>query len=208
MAPNKCADEEDTAHLKLNQGGKRYNKIGILIISETLVAIVAVHNSAFLRSPRPHRPLLSSTIIALLITLLTKLVLLILVDEAVLSSHGVNLSVGQEWHLLGGTDVGHLLQVSLGEDQVDFLQTALLGLGIEDVNDGQEAGVDNGEEEVRTPTNVGEHNGGDHDNEEIKEPVRDGGNGVGTTTSADGVDFGRVEPWERKPSGSKKNQCR
>lgn len=44
-------------------------------------------------------------------------------------------------------------------------------LWVEEIQNGEEAGVDNGKEQISSPTNVGNHDGSDHDNEKVKEPV-------------------------------------
>lgn len=95
--------------------------------------------------------------------------------EAILLGLLVNLGVGQEGQLFGGVDISHVLHVALGEDDVDFFQRAVFGLGVEEpgtcqlrsvrgtrrgVNepdDREEAGVDGGEEEIRAPFDVRNH---------------------------------------------------
>jgi len=104
--------------------------------------------------------------------------------------------------LLGGLDVGHVLHVALGEDDVDLLEGAPRRLGIEEPDDGQEAGVAGGEEEVGGPANAGDHDGDDHDDDEVEEPVRAGAHGVGLRARLDRVHLGRVEPREGQPGGA------
>ena len=99
-------------------------------------------------------------------------------------------------------DVGDLLQVALGEDKVDLLEGALLGLRVEKVDDRDEARVDDGKEEVCAPRDVGNHNRRDHDDEEIEQPVRASRHRVGAGAGAERVDFRGVQPWERKPGGA------
>jgi len=68
-----------------------------------------------------------------------------------MSRHTLDLDIGQEGQILSGFHVGDLLDETLGEYEVDFLKGALLGLRVEEVDDGEEAGVHHGEEEVRAP---------------------------------------------------------
>jgi hypothetical protein len=52
------------------------------------------------------------------------------------------------WQLLGGLYVADLLVVALGEDEVDLLEGAARSLGVEEVQDGQEEEVEDGEEPI------------------------------------------------------------
>lgn len=87
-------------------------------------------------------------------------------DESVLEGLLLDLLGGEQGQLLGGAHVGLLLDEALGEDDVDLLEGSARGLGIEPVDDGQEAGVDGGEEQVGAPTDVGDHDGRYHDDED------------------------------------------
>ena len=73
---------------------------------------------------------------------------LFLRSKSILTSFGVNLRIAQERKLLGCIDVGHLLDETFGENDVDLFQRAVFCLGVEDVDDWEEAGVYGGEEEV------------------------------------------------------------
>ena len=101
--------------------------------------------------------------------------------------------------LEGSLDVAHVLQVALGEDDVDLLERALLGLGVEEVDDRDEAEVNAPEEEIGAPLDVGNHDWGHHDNGEVEKPVEARRHSVGAHSGADGVDFGRVQPWDGQP---------
>lgn len=114
--------------------------------------------------------------------------------ESVLNSDPLNLLVGQKRHFLGRPDVAHVLEVALGEDKVDFLQRSASRLRVEEVDDGEEARVDDGEEQVSSPTNTADHDGGHHDNEEIEQPIRARGERVGLGTSLDRTDLSRIQP--------------
>lgn len=69
-------------------------------------------------------------------------------SKPILAGFGVNLRIAQERQLLRCVDVGHLLDEALGEDDVDFFQRSIFRLWVEDVDDGEEACVHGGEEEV------------------------------------------------------------
>lgn len=101
--------------------------------------------------------------------------------------------------LLGRTHVGHLLHVTLGENQINLLERSVFRLGVEKVNDGNEEGINDCEKEVRAPSDVANHNGGDHDNEEVEEPVGASGDGVRLGTGLDRGNLSRVEPGKREP---------
>jgi hypothetical protein len=70
--------------------------------------------------------------------------------ETIFPSLCVNLRIAQERQLLGCVDVGHLLDEALCEDDVDLFERAVFCLRVEDVDDGEEAGVYCGEEKVCT----------------------------------------------------------
>jgi len=122
--------------------------------------------------------------------------------EAVLDGLGFDLVVGELREFLGSADVAHVLAVALGEDDIDLLQTAASGLGVEQNHGGNEDGVHDGEEELGSPLDVGDHDGSDHDNSEVEQPVRAGRDGVGLGTSAQGRDLGWVQPRKRQPGGT------
>lgn len=129
--------------------------------------------------------------------------LLLAVHDAVLGSLFFNLLLGELGEFPGGADVAHLLDVALGEDQVDFFERATGGFGVEEPHDGDEETVPRGEEQVGTPLDPGDHDGGDHDDSEVEEPVGAGGDGVGLRTGLDGRQLGGVEPRQRQPGGTK-----
>lgn len=79
------------------------------------------------------------------------------------------------------------------ENNIDFLETPPPGLGVPDVDDGQEGSVEEGEEEVGGPVDVVDEDGRDHHDQEVEEPVAAGGEGVGFGARFEGVDFGGVE---------------
>lgn len=129
--------------------------------------------------------------------------LLLAVHDAVLGGLLFNLLLREFGKLAGGAHIRHLLEVALGEDQVDFLERATGGLGVEEPHDGDEKAVPGGEEEVGAPFDAGDHDRGDHDDGEVEEPVGAGGDGVGLRTGLDGRQLGGVEPGQGQPGGAK-----
>ena len=99
-------------------------------------------------------------------------------------------------------DIAHLLDKTLSEDDINLLQRASSGLGIEEEDDGDEAGVDNGKDEVCRPANVRNHDGSNHDNDEVEQPVGAGRDRIRLSAGLHGVDLSGIEPWEWEPSGT------
>ena len=118
--------------------------------------------------------------------------------ETQLDGHLSDLLGVELGHLVGDLEGPLALDVGLGEDEVDLLEVATSGLGVEEVSEGHTDEVDQGEEEVDAPgTGVGE-DGGEHDDREVGDPVGAGGRGGSHGTSAEGVDLGRVDPGQRQ----------
>lgn len=149
---------------------------------------------------RRLRPLNVGESTANLITWDTRLV--IAIDESVVAGGLLDLAIVQVWKLFRSLDIGHVLDVSLGEDKIDLLKGALLGLRVEEVDEWDEKKVHDGEEEVSCPAYLVNHDWHNHDNHEVGNPVDGGGDGVGATTSANWVDLGWVQPWEWEPGGT------
>lgn len=126
------------------------------------------------------------------------------ITEAVLQSLDLHLLIGEPGQFTGSLDVADFLAVTLGEDNVDLLQTATGGLGVEEVHDGDEDGVPGSEEEVGSPADVGDHDRRDHDDSEVEEPVRAGGDSVGLGTGTDGRDLSGVQPGQGSMAAPKK----
>lgn len=76
------------------------------------------------------------------------------VEEAVLPLHLLNAMLVKIRQLFRSFDIVHVLEMALGEDEVDLFERAPCGLGIVDVYNRQEARVDDGEEEVSSPACV------------------------------------------------------
>lgn len=127
---------------------------------------------------------------------------LLLITEAVAAGDILNLLIGEVRQLLAGAHVAHVLDETLGEDEIDLLETALLGLWVQEVDDGDEARVHGSEEDVSAVVDVGNHDRRNHNDEEVAGPVDGGRDSVGTGTSTDGVDLGWVKPWQRKPGST------
>ena len=129
--------------------------------------------------------------------------LLLAVHDAVLGGLFFNLLLGELGELAGGADVGHVLEAALGKNQIDFLERATGGFGVEEPHNGDEEAVPGGEEEVGAPLDAGDHHGGDHDDGEVEEPVGAGRDSVGLRAGLDGRQFGGVQPGEWQPGGAK-----
>ena len=115
----------------------------------------------------------------------------------------LHLPIGKIRKIERSLDVRDVLHIALGENNVDLFERALLGLGVEEVDDGDEAEVYHGEEEVSSPLDVGNHDWGDHHDGEVEEPVEAGRDGVGADTGAEGVDLCRVQPRHWQPCCTK-----
>lgn len=73
---------------------------------------------------------------------------LIVRGEAILACHGSSLGRSHLGQLFLGVDVADLLVVALGEDDINFLQRATRSLRVEEVENRQEDGVEDGEETI------------------------------------------------------------
>ncbi len=71
----------------------------------------------------------------------------------VLGSLSLDLVICELGQLVRSTDVADVVVEALGEDKIDFLETAVGGFGVEEPHDGYEEGVPACEEEVRAPPN-------------------------------------------------------
>jgi hypothetical protein len=88
-----------------------------------------------------------------------------------LLGHLFDLGIGEGRHPLGDVGRSLLLLVSGGEDDVDCFEGSSLGLGVEEVDDGDEERVGDGEDEEGGPADRGGHSGSDLDDEEVEQPV-------------------------------------
>lgn len=91
-----------------------------------------------------------------------------------------------------------LLDVGLGEDDVDLLELTAGGFSVEEPGEGETDEVDKSEEEVNTPAGCRGEDGGKHDDGEVGDPVGAGGSGGSHGSGTEGVDFGRVDPGQRQ----------
>lgn len=91
-----------------------------------------------------------------------------LLHKSILPRLPINALIRQEFQLPRRPHVADVLTVPLREDDVDFFEGATGRFGVSEVDDGEEAGVDDGEEEVGAPVDVGDHDWGDHDDDWIR----------------------------------------
>lgn len=118
-------------------------------------------------------------------------------SQAKFHLHLDDLLNGELRQLLSDLEGPLLLNVSLGEDDVNLFQVTTGGLNIEEVGEGNGGEVDQGKEQVETPgATVGE-NGGEHNNSEVVNPVGASGGGSSYGTCAKRIDLGRVDPRQR-----------
>lgn len=99
----------------------------------------------------------------------------------------------------GRTTVG---DVTVGVDYVELLERSACGLGVEEVDEGEEDDVRHGEEEEGPAVDRGGHGGEDLDDKEVGEPVGHGRDSVGLGTSRHRVELGGVEPRKGEPGGT------
>lgn len=85
---------------------------------------------------------MSHILLLLIDLLLLKAGLIIRSVETILPRLGIDLLVREEREFLARADVRHVLHESFGEDEVDFLETAVGGFDVEEVDNGDEGGVD------------------------------------------------------------------
>jgi hypothetical protein len=78
---------------------------------------------------------------------------------------------GRTGHPLSDVSRPFLFGVGGGEDDVDCFEGSSLGLGVEEVDDGDEERVGDGEDEEGGPADRGGHSGSDLDDEEVEQPV-------------------------------------
>lgn len=114
--------------------------------------------------------------------------------QAQLDLHLADLVDGELGQGVGNLEGPLLLDVGLGEDDIDLLQVTTGGLGVEEPGHGHTDEVDQGEEEVDTPGTGGGEDGGEHDDGEVGDPVGASRGRGGHGTGAQGVDLGRVDP--------------
>lgn len=193
--------EDDLKPLRLFPNFQIDGQPNLVVPETTLSSIVHLQRPIARSTAIPHVRLFIATITA-------NLRLLVAINESILSSHSLNLSIRQEGHIETGFDVRDVLEVSLSEDEIDFLQGTLFGFWVEEVDDGDETGVDDGEEKISSPVDVGDHDGGDHDDKEVEEPVGDGRYCVGLCSGSERVNLGRIQPWKWQPScAEESNVC-
>lgn len=105
-------------------------------------------------------------------------------------------------HRLGDLDVPSVLGVSNGEHDINLLERSSSGLGVEDVNEGNETDVEDTEDEESVGVDGGEHRGSQLDDSEVPCPVGHRGDSVGVGSSSERVDLSGVQPRKLEPSRS------
>ena len=128
--------------------------------------------------------------------------LIVSIDESVVTGSLVDLSIRKEWQLVGGLDVGHLLNVTLRENKIDLLERALLSFWVEEVDEWDEQYVHARKEHISSPPNIINHDRHNHNDHEVGDPVNGRGHRVCAATCADWVDLSRVQPWKWQPSSA------
>lgn len=113
-----------------------------------------------------------------------------------------DLVASQRRHLVGNQSRSSSSQVSVSKDDVDFGEFSTGSFGVEYPDDGEEDTVGDSEEQEGVCSNRGSHGGQDLDDQEVEKPVAHGGDGVGLGSNGLRVQFGRIQPRERKPSGT------
>lgn len=111
---------------------------------------------------------------------------------------------GQCWHFIGDQGGSSSSQVCVRKDDVDFSQFSTSGFRVEDPDDGEEDAVGESEEQEGVCADGGGHGGQDLNDQKVEQPVAHGGDGVGLSSDGLRVQFGRVQPGKRKPSGTEK----
>ena len=77
------------------------------------------------------------------------------------------------------------------EELVDLLERQKSGLGVEEVDEGNEEGVKDTEVDISLPADARDGYGGDFDDEEGEDPVGGCGEGSGAGSDSQGGIFGR-----------------
>lgn len=80
------------------------------------------------------------------------------------------------------------------KDGIDLFQATARRFGVEEVDEGQEGKVEDGEDEVAFPALAVHGAGGHHDGGKVPDPVGRGGDGVALGAQVQGHDLGAVEP--------------
>ncbi|KAJ8113151.1 hypothetical protein OPT61_g4648 [Boeremia exigua] len=164
----------------------------------------SVHTLSGGSAARKH-VLLSSTVLLaalLLVVVAAGARLLIGVLHAVLAVVAGDLGLVHDRKLLRGQDVALVLEVALGEDEINLLERAAGSLRVQEVDDGEEDGIEDGEEQVGVGSDAVDEDGRNHDNEKVPEPVGDGRSSVGLRAGLDGVDLSGVQPRQRQPGST------
>lgn len=112
--------------------------------------------------------------------------------------HLSDLLNGELRQLVGNLVGPLLLNVGLGEDDIDFLKITAGGLRVEEPGEGDTNEVDKGEEEIETPTTAAGEHRCKHDDGEVGDPVGASGSRGSHGTGTERVDLRRVDPGQRQ----------
>ena len=82
----------------------------------------------------------------------------------------------------------------LGEDAIDILELQALGLGVEDVDDGDPRRVQDGEDDIGLPADVLDRRRRDLDDEEVADPVARRRDGRPALAQPQRQDLRRIDP--------------
>ena len=95
--------------------------------------------------------------------------------------------------------------VVLAEETVHVLEGAVCGLGVEDVDDGQERKIQHDPDDVELPAQGLDADRGDLDDHEVEDPVGGGADGGALCAHAERVDLDRVEPGHALPADAEED---
>ena len=86
----------------------------------------------------------------------------LLLDKAILPRLSINIFISQELEFFRRSHIANIFTIPFSEDDVNLLQGSLCGLRVGEVDYGEKASVDDGEEEVGSPLDVADHYGSYH----------------------------------------------
>lgn len=85
----------------------------------------------------------------------------------VLGELSLDLVASKLRHLFGALDRADAVSPGAGEDDVHLLKAPAFGLGEEEVDSGDQSGVQDSEDDVGSPGQVGERRRSDHDDDKL-----------------------------------------
>lgn len=90
------------------------------------------------------------------------------------------------------------VNVSLGENDINFFQRTTSGFWVEEENDWNPEEVHTSEKKVTTPIGSVDENRSEHDHGKVTDPVGTGGHSTSHGSGSQWVDFWWVDPWKWK----------